>query len=199
MKKMRWVFAISLLFFTLVTACQSAVQDVPQTQPEEPSAPVEGAQDEAYPGPDESDPVEAPVVDKEQSYPEPNPEAPVEIFPYEISPEHEYSPVPEDATLNQGNVFINESGIIMMESYPVQVRLELSGDLPTPCNDLRVVVSPPDANNEIQVAVYSVIDPDTMCTQVLAPFDATIPIGNFTTGSYRVLVNGELAGTIDLP
>lgn len=211
MKQMRWILVLYVLIVMLAAACQPAMeQNEPQTQPEEPGKTVEEPQDGAYPGPVEVEPVEsgpevvsdgteAPGAGEEQAYPEPNPVAPVEMLPFEIATQHEYSPVAGDASLDQGNVFINESGIILMESFPVQVKLALSGELPTPCNHLRAVVSPPDANNEIQVAVYSVIDPETMCTQVLAPFDVTIPIGNFTSGSYRVMVNGEPVGTIELP
>lgn len=211
MKQIRWMLIITLLIVFQLTACQSTAQpSEPQTQPEEPGKPIEEPQDGAYPGPVEVKPVEsgsdvvsdgteAPGAAEEQAYPEPNPVAPVEMLPVEMVTQHEYSPVAGDATLDQGNVFINASEIVQLESFPVQVKLVLSGDLPTPCNHLRVVVSPPDANNEIQVAVYSVIDPETMCTQVLAPFDATIPIGNFISGSYRVIVNGEAVGMIDLP
>jgi len=212
MKQIRWILVLSVLIVLLVAACEpvATLQSTPQTQPEEPGQPVEAPQDGAYPAPVEAKPVEggsevvsdgteAPGAGEGQAYPEPNLVAPVDQIPYEISVQHEYSPVAGDATLDQGNVFISTSEIVLLESFPVQVKLVLSGDLPTPCNHLRVVVSPPDANNEIQVAVYSVIDPETMCTQVLAPFDATIPIGNFTSGSYRVMVNGEAVGMIELP
>lgn len=211
MKRIGWIFVMSVLIVLLTAACQPATQqNGPETQPEEPGQPVEAPQDGAYPGPVEVKPVEsgsevvsdgteAPAAGEAQPYPEPNPVAPLEMMPFEIVAQHEYAPDPGDVSLDQGNVFINSSEIVMMESFPVQVKLVLSGELPTPCNHLRVVVSPPDDKNEIQVAVYSVIDPETMCTQVLAPFDATIPIGNFTSGSYRVMVNGEAVGTIDLP
>lgn len=35
-----------------------------------------------------------------------------------------------------------------------------TGGLPTPCNQLRAAVSPPDADNKIMVDVYSVSDPE---------------------------------------
>jgi hypothetical protein len=73
------------------------------------------------------------------------------------------------------------------------------GSLPTPCHALRVAVAPPDADNHIAVDVYTVVDPNQICTQVLAELDETIPLGSFPTetypsGTYTVIVNGETAG-----
>jgi hypothetical protein len=186
MRQMWWIFVVSVLIVLLSAAC-------------EPATSQNGSQDGAYPGPVESDGAEAPAAGEDQAYPEPNPAAPVDVMPFEIVTQNEYSPVAGDASLDQGTVFINESGIVQLESNPVQVKLALSGSLPTPCNALRVEVLPPDANNEIHITVYSVSDPEMMCVQVLSPFDVTIPIGNFTSGSYRVMVNDEAVGTIDLP
>ena len=84
-----------------------------------------------------------------------------------------------------------------MESFPVQIMLSLSGSLPTPCNQLRVVNHPPNDENQIHVDVYSVIDPTQVCVQVLEPFDANIGLGSFPTGHYTVWVNGEMVGEFD--
>ena len=84
-----------------------------------------------------------------------------------------------------------------MESYPVQIMLALKGSLPTPCNQLRVVDNPPDKQNRIQVEVYSVLDPEQMCAQVLEPFEANIGLGSFPRGHYSVWVNGEMVGEFD--
>ena len=107
------------------------------------------------------------------------------------------APEPGDSDLTRGNVYINEASLIIRESFPPQVSLTLAGDLPTPCNQLRVESSPADAENKIVVDVYSVIDPDEMCTQVLEPFEESIDLGTFPTGHYTVWVNGELAGEFD--
>jgi hypothetical protein len=73
------------------------------------------------------------------------------------------------------------------------------GNLPTPCHKLRAIVSPPDDQKRIQVGVYALSDPGTMCTQVLEPFEISIPLGSFTEGVYTVWVNDESAGTFELP
>jgi len=108
-----------------------------------------------------------------------------------------YLPEPGDVNFSRGNVFIDSSDLLIMESYPVQIALVLKGSLPTPCNQLRVVASPPDEQNRIQVEVYSVIDPAQLCIQVLEPLDVNVGLGSFPTGHYSVWVNGGLAGEFD--
>jgi len=108
-----------------------------------------------------------------------------------------YLPQREDGNLTQGDVFIDSSDLLIMESYPIQVMLTLQGSLPTPCNQLRVVARPPDKENRIQVNVYSVVDPEQVCVQVLEPFEANIGLGSFPSGHYSVWVNGEMVGEFD--
>ncbi|MEN8242582.1 MAG: hypothetical protein ABFS17_11710, partial [Chloroflexota bacterium] len=66
---------------------------------------------------------------------------------------------PGDDGMAEGNVYLNDTQLMIMESYPVQVGLAISGDLPTPCNQLRYQISEADADNQIFVEVYSVVDP----------------------------------------
>ena len=139
-----------------------------------------------YPGPEElpdPEPEELPTVVSE---------------PYVITKEHDYSPVGGDVGLARGNVFLESSDIVILESFPMQVRLNLLGNLPTPCHHLRAVVSNPEPDGDIHIEVYSVTDPEMMCVQVLHPFEAIIPIGDFTSGSYVFYVNGEPVGDLDL-
>ena len=108
-----------------------------------------------------------------------------------------FAPQPGDASLTRGNVYINEASLIIRESFPPQVSLTLAGDLPTPCNQLRAEMHPPDPQNKIVVDVYSLVDPNQMCAQVLEPFDAAIDLGTFPSGHYTVWVNGQMAGEFD--
>lgn len=111
--------------------------------------------------------------------------------------ENPFSPKPLDGTFERGNVFIQESGLLIRESYPPQISLAISGDLPTPCHQLRVVIGEPDENNKINVDVYTVVDPNMMCTQVLKPFSESIDFGMFPSGHYSVWVNGGPVGEFD--
>lgn len=108
-----------------------------------------------------------------------------------------FAPAPGDANLTPGNVFIQEVSLLIRESFPPQIALALKGELPTPCNQLRVQINPPDASNKISVEVYSVINPDMMCTQVIKPFEENVNLGTFPTGHYSVYVNEELVGEFD--
>jgi hypothetical protein len=108
-----------------------------------------------------------------------------------------YLPEQNDVNFSRGQVYIDSSDLLVMESYPVQIALNLKGNLPTPCNRLRVVANPPDEQNRIEIEVYSVIDPEQVCIQVLEPLDANIGLGSFPTGHYSVWVNGEMVGEFD--
>ena len=107
------------------------------------------------------------------------------------------APRPGDEQLTRGEVFINQASLLIRESYPPQIALSVSGDLPTPCHELRAAIGQPDQENKIPVDLYSVVDPNMVCTQVLEPFEEQIELGTFPTGHYSVWVNGELAGEFD--
>ena len=101
--------------------------------------------------------------------------------------------------MERGIVYIENTEILLLESYPVQVNLLVSGNLPNPCHKLRAIAYPADDQNRIDVDVYSVFKSGEMCTQVLDPFEATIPLGAYTGGVYSVWLDGEEIGTIELP
>ena len=130
------------------------------------------------------------------------PDTPVTSPPEGSMPTNEpsadpFAPQTGDADLTRGNIYIDEASLVIRESFPPQISLSLSGELPTPCNQMRVEINPPDSENKILVDVYSVIDPDKVCIQVLEPFEEQIDLGTFPTGHYTVWVNGELAGQFD--
>ncbi len=104
----------------------------------------------------------------------------------------DYIPNPADATLTRGEVHLDSAELLIMESYPLQFALGLTGNLPTPCHKVRVAVSQPDKDNKIDVNVYSVADPNEICAQVLEPFDINIPLGSFPTGQYTLWINGKM-------
>ena len=107
------------------------------------------------------------------------------------------APQPEDENLTRGDAFVHESSLVIRESFPPQISVMLSGDLPTPCNNLRAVINPPDGENKIIVEVYSVVNPDMVCAQVLQPFEESIDLGTYPSGHYTVWVNGEMVGEFD--
>jgi hypothetical protein len=113
------------------------------------------------------------------------------------SPIPSFTPVPTDSNLVRGNVFLDSTELLTLESFPLQFMLALKGSLPTPCNQLRVDISPPDPENKIVVDVYSVVEADAICAQVVEPFEENFPLGSFPAGHYTLWVNGELVAEFD--
>ncbi|MDP1715320.1 MAG: hypothetical protein Q8L41_11315 [Anaerolineales bacterium] len=103
-----------------------------------------------------------------------------------------FIPSPADSNLMRSEVYLDSTELLSMESYPLQFALVLKGNLPTPCHQLRVSVSPPGTDNKVKVGVYSVSNPDGMCAQVLEPFEINFPLGRFPEGRYTLWVNGEM-------
>ena len=112
-------------------------------------------------------------------------------------PTSDYAPSADDVGLSRGEVFIDSKDLLTMESFPLQFMLNVKGNLPTPCHQLRVAVSPPDSENKITVDAYSVTDPISICAQVLEPFEVNIPLGSFPTGHYTLWVDGEQIAEFD--
>jgi hypothetical protein len=113
------------------------------------------------------------------------------------SPIPSFTPVPTDSNLVRSNVLLDSTELLTLESYPLQFTLALKGNLPTPCNQLRVDVSLPDSENKIIVDIYSVIQPDAICAQVLQPFEENFPLGSFPAGHYTLWVNRQLVAEFD--
>jgi hypothetical protein len=114
-------------------------------------------------------------------------------------PPASYAPQPGDALLKRDQVTLDleNSTMLIMESYPIQVSVMLNGSLSDPCHQLRVVAQPADAEKQINIEVYSIADPTKACITVIQPFTATIPLGSFADGHFTVFVNGKLLGEFD--
>jgi hypothetical protein len=112
------------------------------------------------------------------------------------APRSPLDPIPGEENMVRGQVDIASSEVVLLESFPVQVRLNLKGALPTPCHQLRAEVSGPDDQKQIEVEVYSLVDPEEVCIQMLEPFETGINLGSFPSGTYSVWVNGEKVGDI---
>ena len=69
-------------------------------------------------------------------------------------------------------VSIDSVEFLYLESYPVQIQAIVSGDLPTPCHEARWQLDDADPSAPV-IEVWSEIDPEVMCAQVLEPFEVT--------------------------
>ena len=161
----------------------------------------DGTGDSEYPGPVSSQgPVSSPDLRGEEvTYPDdktdeiPLPHGDTDS---QESPPSSWQPAPGDDQLIRGEAFINQSQILVLESFPPQFEHLIEGALPTPCHELRVEISDPDEQNRIYVEVYSLSEPGEICVQVLEPFDESVPLKGFPSGEYSVWVNGEEVGEI---
>jgi hypothetical protein len=100
--------------------------------------------------------------------------------------------------LTPGDITISSVAVRVEGGDPATVNLDVTGTLPTPCHQFAYTLGQPDAEGNINIEVYSLVDPTVICTQVLQPYEETVDLGSFPAGSYTILVNGEVIQQLDL-
>lgn len=111
------------------------------------------------------------------------------------SVENSFSPRPEDGNLQIGGVEIASMDLSEITNVePTRVQLTFLGSMPRACNELRINVSPPDEQFQIQVEIYSLVDTKVECENVFQQFEASVLLGVYSPGRYTVWVNGGLIG-----
>ena len=130
-----------------------------------------------------------------QSSPEPVPTVPPSVP--EPAPIDE---VDENGFL-RGEAYVNESQLFIMESFPIQVAVEIKGDLPSPCHTLVANVAEPDEDKRIFIEIYAGYKLGEDCIQVLEPFEERISISmsDQSDGLYSIWLNGEKMGEFSYP
>jgi hypothetical protein len=110
-----------------------------------------------------------------------------------------YDPQPGDDKLTQGEVTLDmaSSKLIVTSGEATDASAILQGSLPDPCHQLRIVFTPANSQNQINLKVYSVFDPHNICTTVIQPFQVIYPLGSYSSSHYTVNVNGQLLGEFD--
>jgi len=101
---------------------------------------------------------------------------------------------PIDGSVN-GDVSITKADLLIMESYPIQVSLQVEGEKPTPCHEIFWTVE--DDGETIQIAMISQVNSDQSCAQVISPFAIAVPLGSWAEASREVVLNGESVGSFD--
>lgn len=139
----------------------------------------------SYPGP-----VIVTAIPTTSIYPEPG---------TPVLPISGYEPQPGDNLLQRDQVQLDmvNNQLVVMTTHPTQAEIILTGSLSDPCHQLRAVFTPSSADKEIHLEVYSLYDPNVSCITVIKPFSATIPLGSYAGGHYKVFVNGQLVGEFD--
>jgi hypothetical protein len=110
-----------------------------------------------------------------------------------------YAPQPGDGDLMYNDITIDSSSVFLAESQPLQLMVNFAYFQPTPCNQLRVEISAPDAGNHISLKAYSVAEKDKPCTlmALATPLQASLNLGSFPSGHYFVVLNGNQIGEFD--
>lgn len=113
--------------------------------------------------------------------------------------ENPYAPQPGDSDMVYGDIALDSASVFVMESKPPQAMVNFGYFLPTPCHQLRVEVSGPDEQKQIQLKAYGVIEKDRECTLMIpdAALQASLNFGDLPRGRYAVFLNGDQLGELD--
>jgi hypothetical protein len=104
-----------------------------------------------------------------------------------------------DENKSQANFFADQIELKPNAGNPAHTDVVVTGSLPTPCHELRAFVNPPDANNIVNVQIYSVVDTEKVCTQVLSPYEGVAAtIKDLPAGVYSVVSNNQPLGEIEV-
>lgn len=111
-----------------------------------------------------------------------------------------YPPAAGDDAMGRANFFVDSAELRPVEGAPGQADLYVEGSLPTPCNQPRLTVNPPDAEKKIVIEIYSLVPKDKMCTQVIQPYSGKLAtLAGYPSGTYTVMVNEVAAGELVVP
>ena len=110
-----------------------------------------------------------------------------------------YAPQPGDGNMVRGDIRIDSGSLALTQSLPPQVTVDFAYFPPTPCHQLRVEVSQPDAQNRINLNAYGVTEKDKACALMAptTPLQASLSIGSFPKGHYSVWLNGNKVDEFD--
>jgi len=101
--------------------------------------------------------------------------------------------LPDGASLH----LIDSVEVIVMESFPMQIALNVTGYIPDGCSAPTQILQSRDGNM-VMVRVFRTLPPETMCAAMAATYNDTLKIeGGFEPGHYTFDVNG-LVVEVDL-
>ncbi|NJD54234.1 MAG: hypothetical protein FIB07_15380 [Candidatus Methanoperedens sp.] len=97
-----------------------------------------------------------------------------------------------------GNATVESIEIMVLESFPVQIKVNARGYLPDGCTRIDGITKE-KKDNTFSVRIKTVRPVDTFCTQVIVPFQEAISLDVYglKAGKYTVDVNG-VNGTFEL-
>lgn len=110
-----------------------------------------------------------------------------------------YAPQPGDNDLMGGEIEIDAASVSLAKSQPPQVIVNLAYFPATPCYQLRVLVSGPNDQNQINLKAYGVAPKNKPCNlmALATPLQASLNLGSLPKGHYTVLLNDNQIGEFD--
>jgi len=92
-----------------------------------------------------------------------------------------------------GEVSIMGADLRIMESYPIQVMLDVSGEKPTPCHEVFWIAE--DDGEVIEIEMISQVASNQDCAQVIEPFIVAVPLGSWEGEDREVQLNDDVIGS----
>ena len=119
--------------------------------------------------------------------------------PFTLHFDNPYAPQAGDKDLMVGDIRVDSASVVKAESQPPQLMVNLAYFQPTPCYKLRVEVSNPNDQNQINLKAYAVAEKDKPCAlmALATPLQASLNLGSLPKGHYTVLLNGSQIGQFD--
>lgn len=110
-----------------------------------------------------------------------------------------YAPQSSDSNLMAGDITVDSASVFMTKSQPPQLMINFAYFQPTPCYQLRVEVSGPDDQKQINLKAYAVAEKDKPCALMAlsTPLKADLNLGSLPKGHYTVVLNGNQIGEFD--
>jgi hypothetical protein len=120
--------------------------------------------------------------------------------PVTLKFDNPYAPQPGDKDLTAGEIKVDSASVFLAESQPPQLMVNFAYFQPTPCYQLRVEASGPDAQNQINLKAYAVAEKDKPCAlmALATPLQASLNLGSLPKGHYTILLNGDQIGEVDV-
>ncbi|MDP9143431.1 MAG: hypothetical protein M3N43_01830 [Actinomycetota bacterium] len=94
-----------------------------------------------------------------------------------------------------GEVWVTSADLRIMESFPIQVMLDVEGEKPTPCHEIFWTVE--DTGEAIEIDMISQVAGDQACAQVIEDFIIAVPLGSWAEETRDVYLNGQQVGSFE--
>lgn len=95
-------------------------------------------------------------------------------------------------------VYVDSIDLLTLESFPVQMRAIVKGNLPDPCTTITSASSKRDGNT-FKIDIVTARPADAVCVQMLSPFEQSVALDvvGLKAGTYTV-VAGDVNETFEL-